>query len=177
MTGERRSLISPRTAAASALMAMVLVAGAAHAQTAPAQAAAPAAPPDPLKFTISSPVMIFNQIKPERAADFEAGWAAIRTQLLASARPELKAVGETLGQIFKVDTALAGLPPVQGLYIIAIEKPVQGVSYNPGSLIYETLWNGGKEGGIAREEADKIYEKFKDVFVSVNPMPLVKVGL
>jgi len=139
---------------------------------------APAA--DQLKFAGDIPGMVFYQIKPEKTADFESAWAAVRAAFGKATNADLKAFGDTLTKMFKVDLSLAGITVPAGspaVYVLQLDMPSKTTSYNPIKIIYETLWNNGKEGGVLnRAEADAIYEKMKDCFLGINPMPLVKVG-
>ncbi len=141
-------------------------------QTQPAPAAPE--PPDQLKFTIDGPVVLINQIKTDKAADFEAAWADIRAAIAKTDKAEVKAFGETLTKLYKVDLPPADMQGVKtSIYVFHIDTPSKSHSYNPVKILYETLHGGGV---LTREEADAIYAKLKDSYASINPWPLVKVG-
>lgn len=144
-----------------------------------ASAQAAAAPQeDVLKFSSNAPAMIIIQVTADKTADFEAGWAGLRAGL-AKGDADQKAVGESMGKLFKVDQPPIDSPQGKGvLYVLQLDSPNTAVTYNPFKLIYEVLWLNGKEGAILkREEADAIYEKLKASLQSVNPpWKLVKIG-
>lgn len=133
------------------------------------QAAAPPQEVDALKFATTSPVILINQVKAEKAADFESAWAEMRAAFGKSDKPEVKAFGETLNKLFKVQ-----MPPGPAvIYIFQLDPPSTAFSYNPVKILYETLQ---AQGAMTREEADAIYAKLKDAYQSINPWPLVKIG-
>ena len=131
------------------------------------QAAAPAQEADQLKFASTSPIILINQVKAEKAADFESAWAAMRAAFAKSEKAEVKAFGETLNKLYKVEMP-AG-PAV--IYIFQLDPPSTAFSYNPVKILYETL-----QGSMTREEQDAVYAKLKDAYQSINPWPFVKVG-
>jgi len=127
------------------------------AQPAPAQ-------PDPLKFS-SAVAMVLNEIKPEKAADFEAVWAEIKTGLAAAQKPELQQQAGSF-KIYKIGLELpAGS---NAIYIFSID-PVPGVTFDPVKILYES-------GAFERAKADELYGKLKDSYVRITPWPLVAVG-
>ena len=134
-----------------------------HAQ--PLQDAAAPKPPDPFKFSAEH-VLLINQIKPEKAADFESAWAAIKDKLSKSAKPDLKEMGDGL-KIFKLATPGAAGSPV--LYIFEMSPPSKTQSYDPTQILFFST-------AFERAEADAIYAKIKDAYASITPWPLVKVG-
>jgi hypothetical protein len=150
-------------------------------QDAPAQqAAAPAAPQeqDLLKFTTNAPVLLINAIKPDKVADFEAGWAMIKKEFAKTDRPEVKEFAATLDKFYKV-TALPGAAATNPvIYVFQVDSPSTTQSYMPGKIVYEFLYfiKDGKEGGIPRPLADEIFAKLKDCYVQLAPWPLVKMG-
>jgi hypothetical protein len=175
-----------------ALVALTLVGGAgllaqtaggqtAGAQT-PQQTPAPQQtpePPDPLKFSIDVPVVIVNMVKPDKVADFEASWAAIRAQFEKSTRPEVKEFAGTLSKFYRVDEKLVGPANPAGspaIFVFQIDTPSKTQSYNPVKIIYYLLHKNGEEGGITRAEADEIYNKLMPTYQQIIPWPLVKVG-
>ena len=87
-------LMSRRTSVGLGLAAVLLCGTSgiqAHPMQDPAPAAAAQAPakPDPFKFSDEF-VLLVNQIKPEKAADFESAWSTIIAKLTASDKPGLK---------------------------------------------------------------------------------------
>jgi hypothetical protein len=124
----------------------------AQAQGAPAggdAAAAPAAQADPFKFSTDSGLMIYS-IQPEKVADFEAMWSALRAKMAASDKPDLKALGDSL-RIYKVAT-----PPGAGqgqTYFFIADPASKTLSYQ---LIPYLLYNSGL---FTRAEADTYWNK------------------
>ena len=150
--------MSVRMMLVGAVVAVAVVAGAA------ALGARQAA--DPLKFTHEF-VLLYNQVKADKASDFESSWATIKAGLIKSEKPELKELGESL-KIFKVD-APAGATVN---YIFNLNPPSKTQSYDPTKILFES-------GAFSREEADVIYAKLKDAYAPTSPIstiPLVKVG-
>lgn len=135
------------------------------AQQQPQQAAAPAQP-DPLRLT-AGPAMLYNQIKGDQAAAFEAAWAEIRAGLAASAKPELQQQAAAM-KIYKINApAAAGQPTV---YLFFMETlPAGGATFDPIKLLYES-------GAFERAKADEIYAKIKDAYMQIAPWPLVAIG-
>jgi hypothetical protein len=126
----------------------------------------PAQAPDPLKFTHEI-VLLYNQVKADKASDFESSWATIKAGLIKSEKPELKELGESI-KIYKVD-APAGATVS---YIFNLSPPSKTQSYDPTKILFES-------GAFSREEADVIYAKLKDSYTATTPIstiPLVKVG-
>jgi hypothetical protein len=134
----------------------------------PAQAAPAAAQDDPLKFKGDLPVLIVNQIAGDKAADFEAAWAAIKEKLLKSDKPEHKAFAETLNKMYKVS-----IDPAQSsgmaIYIFQIDQPSSTQSYHPVKVLYES-------GAFERADADMIFAKLKDGYKNIQAWPLAKMG-
>jgi hypothetical protein len=154
---------------------MVAVPALASAQT-PAPAAAPQ--DDVLKFSSNTPAMILIQVHADKTSDFEAGWAGIRAGL-AKGDADQKAVGDSMGKLFKVDQPPLDTPSGKGvIYVLQLDSPNTTLTYNPFKLIYEVLWkNGAPDAVLKREEADVIYEKLKASLQSVNPpWKLQKIG-
>jgi len=111
-------------------------------------AAAPAAQEDGFKFSTDSGLMIYS-IAPDKTADFEAMWAAIRTKLVASPKPELKALGESL-KIFKAtSTPQAG----QGQTYFFIADPASKTN------TYALIWLLYQSELFTRTEADALFNK------------------
>jgi hypothetical protein len=139
-----------------------------------------AQPADPLKFNTDNPVLIIYSLPPDKAADFEAAWAAIRAGFAKMAdKPDMKAFGETLNKVYKVDLGASATPAPAVVYVQQIDAPSKTMTYNPVKIIYEMLHNNGQPGGVlTRPEADDLYAKFglAGKTTSINPWPLVKVG-
>ena len=163
----------------TAALRMATITGVALLLAMPRSAAAQTAPApqdDPLKLSVSSPTMILMQINADKTADFESTWGSIRAALAKSTKDDVKAFGESLTKLYKVDQ-----PPIEGktvLYILQIDAPSTTISYHPFKLVYEQLWNADEKLSlIPRAEADTIFEKLKASFQNINPpWKLVKVG-
>ncbi len=175
----RRALIRVGFAALVAVASSQGVA--AQAQTPPPaqQQPPPAAPQqevDQLKFNLDTPIMLMNQVKPDKTAEFESAWNAIRAGLAKIAdKPDVKAFADSLQKLYKVDLgAQGGQPPPVVLYIIQIDTPSKTHSYNPVKIVYDTLMGATV---VTREEADAIYNKLKDSVQNIQFWPLAKVGL
>jgi hypothetical protein len=113
------------------------------------QPAQPAAPQDPgRKFTAPAGIL-FNIIKPEKAADFEAFIAKLHESLQKSqdATRKQQAAG---WKVYKM------AEPANGniMYVYFIDPAVAGADYTATRIIAETL----------PSEAQAIYEKIKDAF-------------
>jgi hypothetical protein len=131
----------------------------------PAPAAQAPAAPDPLKFSHEY-VLVYNQVKPDKATDFESSWATIKAGLVKSEKPELKELGESI-RIFKVDAP----PGATVNYIFSLTPPSKTQSYDPTKILFQS-------GAFSRDEADTIYAKLKDCYTpqGISTIPLVKVG-
>ena len=132
----------------------------------PAQPPAQAAPaaPDALKFTTPS-AMVFNVIKADKTADFEAAWTEIKKGLAASTKPELQQQAASL-KMFKLAVDLpAGQNPIYVFYI----EPVPGTTFDPTKILFES-------GAFERAKADELYAKLKDSYAEIRPWPLVAFG-
>jgi hypothetical protein len=136
---------------------------------------------DPFKFSIDTPIMIVAAIKPAVAADFQAGWAMVKSEFESSTRPEVKEFGATITKFYKVDPALVGKPataeaPVT--FIFQIDAPSKTLSYSPTAILYALLWKNGEEGGIARARADEIWAKLEPAYkeAQIAIWPLTKLG-
>lgn len=151
------SVVSRRMFVAVALGASLFVGSNAWAQAAPAEQ-------DAFKFSTDSAVMIYS-IKPDKAAGFEALWSALRTKALASEKPDLKALGESL-KIFKVQSAV---PEGQGQMYFFFADPAAKISYQIVPLLYNS-------GLFTRAEADEAFNKVgADAFMIINAIPATKV--
>jgi hypothetical protein len=125
------------------------------------QAAAPQA--DPFKFT-SATAAVFQTIKPEKAADFEAVWGEIRKGLAASSKPELQKQASSF-KLLKSEPA-AGQPII---YLIYVEQVPAGSTFDPVKLLYES-------GAFERAKADELYGKIKDAYTALAAWPMTVIG-
>lgn len=132
-------------------------------QTPPPAAAAPAQP-DPLKFTTPSAI-VFNLIKADKTADFEAVWTEIKAVLKASAKPELQAQAASL-KMYKLGL---DLPAGQDRIYVFYADPVPNASFDPTKILFES-------GAFERPKADELYAKLKDCYAQIQPWPLVAFG-
>jgi hypothetical protein len=141
-------------------------AGQAPAGQAPAaQPAAPTPPADPFKFSTDSAVMIYG-IAQDKVPAFESMWAAIRTKLAASEKPDLKALGDSL-TIMKVTSPLqAG----QGQTYFFIADPAsQTTSYSLVYLLYSA-------GLFSREEAETMFNSVgQPAITQLSAIPTAKL--
>jgi len=157
-----------RWAIVAAGMAVLLATSApAQAQNAAAQQPAQA---DGFKFDYDGPIMILYNVKPDRTADFESAWAAIRAGLAKSTDAELKAFGETLYP-YRIEGA--------NIYIFRLDPPSKKFSYNPVKLLYDNVNNEKPENGLfTRAEADDIYKKISGAPVEngINVWKLKRAG-
>jgi hypothetical protein len=138
------------------------------AQQPPAQQQPAAGQDDPLKLKGDQPVLIVNQIAGDKAADFEAAWAAIREKLLKSDKPEVKALGESLSKLYKVNLPAAESGGL-AIYVFQVDQPSSTLSYHPVKVLYET-------GIFERADADLIFAKLKDGYKNIQAWPLSKIG-
>jgi hypothetical protein len=182
-TGEFRTA-ALRIATIASVALLVAMPGTAAAQTAPAAPAA-AAQDDPLKLSSNAPAMIVMQIHADKTADFESTWASIRAALAKSTKDDVKAFGESLTKLYKVDQPPTDIPAAAGapaakvmIYILQLDAPSTTISYHPFKLVWEQLWNADEKLSlVTRPEADTIFEKLKASFQNINPpWKLVKVG-
>jgi hypothetical protein len=135
--------------------------------------------PDPLKFTASGPVIVGWQIKAEKATDFETSWKGIRDLIGKSEDAALRAFGDSLTKLFKVDMApfadASGNQTV--IYLFQLDAPSTTYSYNPLTILYTYLAAGQDGSKVTRAEADDLYGKLQGSVLSINPLwKLVKVG-
>ncbi len=163
-------VMARRTVVALGVAGMTLtMAPAAYAQDAAAAAPQQAAP-DPFKFDGANPVFIMLQIKSGQDATFEQAFLAIRNGLAAAAKPELQAQAKSM-TLLRVN---ADLPPGTARpYVISLDPPVAGVSYNFTVMLYESgAWKA--DDIEVRKVIDEIY---KNLAASVEQQfiwPLVK---
>ncbi|HEX5069380.1 MAG TPA: hypothetical protein VFV78_04125 [Vicinamibacterales bacterium] len=174
---ERLFLVTRKRTALAALIALfALMAQRPGLAQAPAQA-------DPLKFTAATPVLIGWQVKADKTQDFEDFWTGLRAAIAKTESVELKSVADSLTKIYKVNIDPFPEPNTKAMvviYLFQLDPPSTTMSYSPVALIY-TDPNGLRAAldnpKMPRAEADALYDKFKNSFVSINPMwPLTKIG-
>ena len=141
-------------------------------QAVPAQTQTPAPPagPDPFEFKTDY-ALIFNNVKTDKVADWEAAWKQIKTLLTASDKPDLKQQGESIS-IMKIDGAPAG--PTTA-YVIVLNPPSKTQSYRPDKIVYYS----GLLPADKRADQDALYKKLAEALADANPMspiPLAKIG-
>lgn len=126
---------------------------------------------DILKMSSSAPVLIVNQIKADKTTDFEEAWAAIRALIARSDNPDLKAFGDSLANLYRVDQApfdVAGGGKAV-LYIFNLPAPSTVYSYNPRQILYDALKPGAEGSKVTRADVDPIYEKLTSAYLVINP--------
>lgn len=136
-----------------------------------AMAQAAAAPQeDILKFSTNTPVIIVNQIKADKTGDFEEGWAGIRALIAKSEDADMKAFGESLANLYRVDQPAFDTPNGKAvIYIFNLSAPSTTHSYNPGKILYEGLKAGLEGSKVTRAEADAVYAKLQGAYLAINP--------
>ena len=141
---------------------------------------AQAAAPDPLKFATNAPVVLGLHVLADKTKDWEEYWAAIRALCAKSESADLKAFGETLTKMYKVDQPFTVEGKATALYLLILDSPSTVLSYQPVPLIFTDPagFNAGKEGSkVTRPDADALYAKFSGSFHSVGVLwKLGKVG-
>jgi hypothetical protein len=141
-------------------VAAALLAGstAGWAQTPPDPAAqqppAPQQQAAPGRSFSSDAGMIFNIIKPDRAADFEMVIQRLKEGLAQSEKPEHKQIA-TGWKVFK---SVEPGPNGNILYIYFIDPAVKGADYTMTRILGEVL----------PSEAQSLFEKIKDAYVGQN---------
>ncbi len=128
--------------------------------TQPAQPQAPAQDPG-RKFTAPAG-LLFNIIKADKAADFEAFVAKLHESLQKSADPARKQ--QAAG--WKVYKMSEPAPGGNIMYVYFIDPAVTGADYTATRIIAETL----------PSEAQAIYEKIKDAFAGQSLANLTLVA-
>ena len=147
--------------------AVVVMSTAAAAQTPPPAAQQPAAPaPAADVFKFATPqAIVFNLIKPDKTADFEAVWTEIKAGLAASTKPELQQQAAN----FKMYKLNVDLPPDQPRIYIFYIDPVTPATFDPTKILFES-------GVFERPKADELFGKLKETYAQIQPWPLVKFG-
>jgi hypothetical protein len=144
--------------------------------TAFAQETPPAAPPqaDLLKFSAAAPVQLVIQVHGEKAADFEGAWAGIRAGLAKSTVAEHAPYNASLGNLFKVDTGATDNKVA--VYVLRLDAPVVGVSYDPFKTIWEVLYKTGEGSILKYDEANALFEKLKGSLAGMQLWKMNKIG-
>jgi hypothetical protein len=132
-------------------------------QTQPQQPAQqPAAPADPGRKFTGQAGILFNIIKPEKAADFEAFLSKLHESLQKSAEPARKQ--QAAGwKVYKMTE-----PDAKGniMYLYIVDPAVAGADYTATRIIAETM----------PSEAQAVYEKIKDAFAGQSIANLTLVA-
>ncbi len=125
------------------------------------QPAQPAAAQDPGRKFTAPAGLLFNIIKPEKTADFEAFLAKLHESLAKSADPVRKQ--QAAGwKVYKMAEPAGG----NVMYVYFIDPAVAGADYTATRIIAETL----------PSEAQGIYEKIKDAFAGQSLANLTLVA-
>ena len=127
---------------------------------------------DPLKFSRGGRMFIVYQIKAGMDQDFVLAWQTIKDHLMKMGDSALSQFAQGIN-ILKVDTPAGG----DAIYIFDLNPASTTYSYNPVTLLYETLAeNPEKPGvGLSYDQATEIYDKIKDSYNSITPWPLTPV--
>lgn len=162
-------VVSRRVVVALGVAGMMMTASVAQAQE-PAPAAQQAEAPDQFKFSGTHPVMLMLQIKSGQEATFEEAFEALRKGLAASDKQELQAQAKSM-TLLRVSAELpAGMPRP---YVIYLDPPVVGVSYNFTKMIYESgAWKA--DDIEVRKVIDPIYDKFVASVHEQGIWPMIK---
>ena len=168
----RLSVVAAKRAIVGATLALIALA---------APRVAMAQDPDPLKFTSAKTTVIGWVVRADKTAEFEEAWAGIRAVLAKSDKADLKAFGDTLKDVWKVDAPIDHQTP-QGavkanIYLFRLETPSTTYSYNPREIIYVYLKAGQEGAPLTRPDADAIYAKLQASFLTISPLwTLTKIG-
>ena len=176
---ERWRLFTSIRERAPMIVATALCVGLAVPGLAFAQDPAAAAPvQDLLKFERATPVILAWQIKADKGKEFEEAWAGIKALIAKSENAELRAFGETLNKIFKVDAPPFDFSGNQAVtYIFYLDPPSTTHSYDVIKILYTYLGAGVEGSKVTRAEADPLVEKIKAGFLQIYPIwKLIKVG-
>jgi hypothetical protein len=119
-------------------------------------------PADPGRKFTGTAGILFNIIKPEKAADFEAFLAKLHESLQKSAEPARKQQA-TGWKVYKMTE-----PDARGniMYLYFVDPAVPGADYTATRIIAETL----------PSEAQAAYEKIKDAFAGQSIANLTLVA-
>jgi hypothetical protein len=141
---------------------------------------AQAAAADPLKFATNAPVVVGFHVLADKTKDWEDYWSGLRALCAKSESADLKAFGETLNKMYKVDQAFTIEGKATVLYLVWLDSPSTVLSYQPVPVIFTDPagFKAGQEGSkLARPEADALFAKFTASFQSIGVLwKLGKVG-
>jgi len=142
---------------------------------------AQAAAPDPLKFATNTPMVVGFQVLADKTKDWEEYWSSLRALCAKSESADLKAFGETLTKMYKVDQAFTMQDgKATTLYLLWLDSPSTVLSYQPVPVLFTEPagFNAGKEGSkLTQPDAMALFEKFKVSFHSIGvSWKLGKVG-
>ena len=176
-------VVGRRVMVALGVAVMVMVAASAQAQTAPAAAAAQAPAADPLKFDGTHPAIVLLQIKAPAEAGFVESIGKLKDMLAASSNPKAQEMGKGM-TIYKLNVP-ANQDPTHGpifVYVLHMETPVAGQSYNPLQIFYYSgyflpLNEKGEPGGTAeeRKKVDDVYQPMVAAVANLVPWPLTVI--
>ncbi len=165
-------VVGRRVVVALGVAGMLMVASSAQAQEA-----------DPLKFDGTHPAMVLLSIKADAEAGFTDSMNKMKATLAAHINPKAQELGNSM-QMYKLNVPAAEQVPGQGpvfVYILHMEKPVAGVSYNLLQVLYYSgfflpLDEKGQPGGTPeeRKKVDDIYIPQVAAVAELTPWPLVK---
>jgi pyruvate/2-oxoglutarate dehydrogenase complex dihydrolipoamide acyltransferase (E2) component len=116
-------------------------------QPAPAQPAQPAQPAG--RVFGSDAGVIFNQVKPDKTADFEAAMAKIKEALMKATDPVRKQQAAS----WKVFKAQEPGPSGNVFYLFVIDPAVKGADYSIGKILSE---------GLPAAEVQDVWKKYTD---------------
>jgi len=154
------------------LMLMIATGGAAVGAQTPAA--------DPLKFTSSQPMILGFQVKADKTKEWEEYWAGLRALCAKSESADIKALGESLSKIVKVDQPFDMQGTATALYLFMLDAPSTVLSYQPVPLLFTDPagFKAGQEGSkLTRPDADALFAKFTASFHSVGMIwKISKVG-
>lgn len=161
-----------RVVVALGVAGMLMVASSAQAQEA-----------DPLKFDGTHPAMVILSIKADAEAGFTESMNKMKSILTSHANAKAQELGNSM-QMYKLNVPAAEQVPGQGpvfVYILQMEKPVAGVSYNLLQVLYYSgfflpLDEKGQPAGTPedRKKVDDIYNPLVAAVANITPWPLVK---
>lgn len=152
---------------AALITALVLSSAAAAAAQTPPPSQPPPSQPPPSQPTPSQPApaqpsaqpagrvfgsdagVIFNQVKPDKTADFEAAMAKIKEALLKATDPVRKQQAAS----WKVFKAQEPGPNGNVFYLFVIDPAVKGADYSIGKILSE---------GLPAAEVQDVWKKYTD---------------
>lgn len=165
-------VVGRRVVVALGVAGMLLVASSAQAQEA-----------DPLKFDGTHPAMVILSIKADAETGFMDSMNKMKATLTSHADAKAQALGNSM-QVYKLNVPAAEQVPGQGpvfVYILQMEKPVAGVSYNLLQVLYYSgfflpLDEKGQPAGTPedRKKVDDIYNPLVAAVANITPWPLLK---